>query len=44
LVSFDAIAAAPGQPTLVESRGQVYAAERGLWTVKGPGSQPAYPG
>ncbi|MDX6285681.1 MAG: hypothetical protein QOG53_1166 [Frankiales bacterium] len=44
VLSYDEIAAAPGQPTLVESRGLVYSAQRGLWTVLGRGSQPAYPG
>jgi hypothetical protein len=44
LTSYDEIAAAPGQPTLVESRGLVYTAQRGLWTALGRGSQPSYPG
>jgi hypothetical protein len=44
LTTYDEIAAAPGQPTLVGSRGLVYSAQRGLWTVVGRGSQPGYPG
>jgi hypothetical protein len=44
LTVYDDIAAAPGQPTLVSSRGLVYTAQRGLWTALGRGSQPSYPG
>jgi hypothetical protein len=44
LTSYDAVAGAPGQPTLVESGGEIYQAAHGLWTPVGHGSEPAYPG
>ncbi len=48
LTSYVALAAAPGQPTLVEStdggRTFIYQASKGVWTPVGEGSDPAYPG
>jgi hypothetical protein len=44
LTSYDAVAGAPGQPTLVESDGEIYQAARGFWTPVARGVEPAYPG
>lgn len=44
LPTYDAIAAAPSQPLLVQSQGQIFQIENGGWITVGSGTDPAYPG
>ena len=47
LASYDAVAGAPGQPTVAQSGGAspvIYQAGRGFWSPVGRGSEPSYPG